>query len=404
MPTPAATAPVILGPDNDEDWSKLESMLAQGAPPVPAEPAVTPAEPTTPTEQPAPVTPAAPISQDPPIEEPAIQPEATPPADPVAPAPPAPNEDLNRVRLSHLNPVSKRAASIMARNPDLEPEDAVAMAREQLRLPPHGTQSQELATPAEPEVIEPPVTVASIQSELDTVSLQLKEISTQGGMGGLYDASVHELTTRQSQLMADLAVQRVVERQEQAAQSQEIDQEQQAFIAAQDEAINSFPELSGDNPDDPLFQAVENEVIELTQLQAALQANPNLRVDPDTRIRLAEFSHPNYPKLCAARHAAVLGRQPVAKAGATAAPTPAHPQKTGTPSGTPSATPAASQATPPRMMPVSGNNGSVRVEVAPSNPQDDLKSRLSTVDPDDWNALDAALGTGGDSPKFRIVG
>lgn len=362
---------------NEIDWTTLDAQVT--------------ADKVIPEDDPPADTTAAPV----PTPTPSA-PAAAPAAAPEPAAKPAEDPVLARVRTAHMTPINALVATILGRNPDIDPEAALAMARQQLgepapASPPPGEQ------PPPEEVIDP---IETLEAELAQIDAQLEQASVDGGVGSLYDKSLNDANRRRAEIMAELSAAKVLgllDEERQAAVAADTDAKFAAQRqAAVDASIAQFPEL--ESSESPLALAVMEEITLMNQIMDQVQAgDESALADPDVRLRYTEYAHhPEFPKLAAARHAARLGIQPagVAAGGAVTVP----------PSGNPQPTNASKQANPPQMTPTSAAAGGARVEISPQNPDDAWKTQLDQLGEDaDFADLDKVLsGSGGDTSPWTI--
>lgn len=320
---------------------------------------------------------------------PAVTPVA---ATPPAPAEPVPAEPdiLPRVRTGHLSKLNQQVVTILGRNPDMLPEEAVIKAKEALGIVD--------APPAEPQ--EPDTDpLETMNDRLAAVQAELDQIAASGGTGDLYSPEVDRLNRERAELLTDI---RIEQRDREAAAARDAQQHASAFDTqrneAADRALTEFP-IFGDETA-PVSQALMREINQMLAVEQAVRNGDESPLDdPNIRLRFAEFQHPDYPVLVAQRLARQHGIQPVSGVPAGAAPQ-------SQPSGNPTPAQVQQQATSPQMAPISGSQGVARVEVAPASDQDQLQTRLAEVKEGDWSALDAALdgdSPGGYSPGIRIL-
>lgn len=387
----ALDAQINIEKDLTPDWAAFENDLATAAPSAPpADIIQVETPPPPPAPDPTPAEPAAPAPAAP----------AGPPSNPE----PGPSEDpsdkpLTRARLDRLPPVSQLTATIMVRNPDLEPEQAAAMARRQLGMaepPPAGAPTAQ-PKPGEGDDPPPPV-AADLDTQLAEVERQLEEAAEEGGTGAIYDRQINELNRERSRLMAKIEARETV-----AAHAAGVRSELAAadYEQANDQSIAAAEAEFGEHlsqPDSPLAQAVTAEIAAMEAVHEAVQRGDHSALDdPDVAVRYAEYRHPRYAERLTRREADALGLKP--KSQAAGAPAAAAP-----PVGQPAnPAPGAPPAQQPQMAPVSGSNGVARVEVAPANPEDAWKTDLAATPDGDWAALEKALsGDDAGAPAARV--
>ena len=370
------------------DWAAFDDQMKVAPTPAPAPSSVEPD--IVLVQPPAPA----------PAPTPAPSPEVTPaPAPEPAPAPAPAADDtsvLKRVRLDRLSPENQLAISILAKNEDMQLEDALSIARQRL-----GIQTPSpTPTPTPGEAPNPEAnTETTLEDELAEVDRQLEELASEGGTGTIYDPTVNALNRQRSELIAKLEFQKL------SSQQVELSSQQQAAAAydataeaAEAEAMAAFGDHLS-NPADPLAQAVTEKIATLAAIhEMVLNGDTSPLDDPDTAIAYAEFRHPEFAKRLTFSEATRLGIQPKTAGGPAAAPTPPPPV-----GHSQNPQPGTSQA-PPRIAPISGGQGTARVEIAAADPADAWKAGLADVPEGDFAALDQALSqTAGGFAAVRLV-
>lgn len=257
----APAAPVPSGPvvevsiagDNPLQSSTIELELNPFQPLVPTAPAAAPAEPIAPA---APVPPA-PAEPTPPVE----------PA-PAAPAPKIPETPERRVYLHENMPMAtKMAISVMANNPDLSPEEAVAVVNQRLGIQSTLAPQAAPASPAQPAAQE--VTSLDVNARLDAIEIELANVDH------VLDPEGHKaLTAEFNKLTRQLPA--LIFKEQNDAQQFEIQRVQDSQITI-DQSMNAaralYPDLA--LPDSPMTQAFQREYAALVESSHPLAAMPN---------------------------------------------------------------------------------------------------------------------------------
>lgn len=370
------------------DWAAFDDQMKEAPPPAPAPSSVEPDIVLVQPPAPAP----APTSVPAPEVTPAPAPEPTP-----APAPAADDTGvLKRVRLDRLSEENQLAISILARNEDMKLEDALSIARQRLGI---NTPFPSPA-PAPGEAPNPEAgTEPTLEDELAEVDRQLEELASEGGTGTIYDPTVNALNRQRSELIAKLQFEKLSTQQVELSTQQQAAADYDAAAAAAEEAAMAAFGDHLSNPTDPLAQAVTEKIATLAAIhEMVLKGDTSPLDDPDTAIAYAEFRHPEFAKRLTFSEAARLNIQPKAAGGTAAAPTPPPPV-----GHSQNPQPGTSQATP-RIAPISGGQGTARVEIAAADPADAWKTGLADVPEGDFAALDQALSqTAGGFAAVRIL-
>ena len=366
------------------DWAAFDDQMKEAPAPVPApssvEPDIVLVQPPAPAPAPTPAPAPAPAPEPPP-----------------APASAADDTGvLKRVRLDRLSEENQLAISILARNEDMKLEDALSIARQRLGI---NTPSPSPA-PAPGEAPTPEAgTEPTLEDELAEVDRQLEELASEGGTGSIYDPTVNALNRQRSELIAKLQFEKLSTQQVELSTQQQAAADYDAAAAAAEEAAMAAFGDHLSNPEDPLAQAVTEKIATLAAIhEMVLKGDHSPLDDPDTAIAYAEFRHPEFAKRLTFSEAARLNIQPKAAGGPSAAPTPPPPV-----GHSQNPQPGTSQA-PPRIAPISGGQGTARVEIAAADPADAWKTGLADVPEGDFAALDQALSqTAGGFAAVRIV-
>ena len=380
------------------DWAAFDDQMKAAPLPGPAASSVEPDIVLVQPPAPAPAPTPAPAPEVTPPPAPAPEPTPAPAPEPTpAPAPAADDTGvLKRVRLDRLAPDAQLAISILAKNEDMNIEDALSIARQRLGL----TTPSPAPAPAPGEAPNPNPeagTEPTLEDELAEVDRQLEELASEGGTGTIYDPTVNALNRQRSELIAKLEFQKLSTQQvELSAQQQAAADYDAAAAAAEEAAMAAFGDHLS-NPTDPLAQAVTEKIATLAAIhEMVLKGDTSPLDDPDTAIAYAEFRHPEFAKRLTFSEAARLNIQPKTAGAPAAAPPPpvGHSQNP---------QPGTSQA-PPRIAPISGGQGTARVEIAAADPADAWKTGLADVPEGDFAALDKALSqTAGDFAAVRIL-